>query len=115
MVRRRRFPVPPPRPPARAAGPRSIPIAVSPVRPAALRFAQRVTRHRRIRRGERPADAAWDEFVATARDFDVGGDAAETPRALAAHLAERPAFAGDEQRAALIALRDAVERERYGP
>jgi transglutaminase-like putative cysteine protease len=83
--------------------------------PATLRFAQRVTRHRRIRRGERPADAAWDEFVATARDFDVGGDAAETPRALAAHLAERPGFAGDEQRAALIALRDAVERERYGP
>jgi transglutaminase-like putative cysteine protease len=83
--------------------------------PAALRLGQRVTRRGRIRRGEQPADAAWDELVATARDFDAGGDAAETPRALAAHLAERPAFAAEPQRDALIALRDAVERERYGP
>lgn len=83
--------------------------------PAALRVGQRMTRRGRMRRGERPADAAWDELVATARDFDAGGDAAETPRALAAHLGERPAFAAEPPRDALIALRDAVERERYGP
>ncbi|HZW41237.1 MAG TPA: DUF3488 and transglutaminase-like domain-containing protein [Agromyces sp.] len=83
--------------------------------PAAVRVGQRVTRRGRIRRRERPADAAWDELVATARDFDAGGEAAETPRALAAHLATRPAFAAEERRDALIALRDAVERERYGP
>ena len=83
--------------------------------PAVLRAGQRMTRHGRIRRRERPADAAWDELVATARDFDAGGEAAETPRALAAHLAARPAFAAEKQRDALIALRDAVERERYGP
>ncbi len=82
--------------------------------PAALRAGQRLTRRRRVRRGEGPADAAWDELVASARDLDSGGDAAETPRALAAHLAERPAFAVEEHRNALIALRDAVERERYG-
>ena len=83
--------------------------------PAALRAGQRLTRRRRIRRGERPADAAWDELTATARDLGAGGDAAETPRALATHLGERPAFADEQSRAALLALRDAVERERYGP
>ena len=77
--------------------------------------AQRLSEARPHRRGERPADAAWDELVASASDLDAGGDAAETPRALAAHLAERPAFAVEERRNALIALRDAVERERYGP
>ncbi|MDQ0892671.1 DUF3488 and transglutaminase-like domain-containing protein [Agromyces ramosus] len=83
--------------------------------PAALRLGQRITRHGRMRRGERPADAAWEELMASARDFDAGGDVAETPRALAAHLGERPAFAAGPQRDALVALRDAVERERYGP
>lgn len=83
--------------------------------PAALRLGQRITRRGRMRRGERPADAAWDELVATARDYDAGGDAAETPRALATHLAARPAFAAEAERDALVALRDGVERERYGP
>ncbi|KRE30125.1 DUF3488 and transglutaminase-like domain-containing protein [Agromyces sp. Soil535] len=84
--------------------------------PAAFRASQRLTRVGRVRRGERPADAAWDELVATARDLGAGGGDAETPRAFAARIAERDAFAEDvTARAALLRLRDAVERQRYGP
>ncbi|MFF2270881.1 transglutaminaseTgpA domain-containing protein [Agromyces sp. NPDC058136] len=99
--------------------------------PAAFRTWQRGVRHRRIARGERPADAAWDELLATARDLGVRVDPAATPRATAALLAEREGFAPEaraeegaeaeavaeaaDARAALTRLRDAVERERYGP
>lgn len=83
--------------------------------PALLRVVQRRTRFRRIRRGERPADAAWDELVSTARDLRVGGVDAETARAFAARIAVRGAFDDAGLRAALVRLRDAVERERYGP
>ncbi|GAA1773055.1 transglutaminase TgpA family protein [Agromyces lapidis] len=86
--------------------------------PAALRAGQRASRRRRIARGDRPADAAWDEFVATARDLGLRPETTSTPRAIAGRLVEREGFAGeagDEARAALTALRDAVERERYGP
>ena len=83
--------------------------------PAAIRIGQRRTRIRRIRRGERPADAAWDELVATARDLGAGGGGSETPRAFAARLAQRPAVHDAEVGAALLRIRDSVERERYGP
>lgn len=83
--------------------------------PALLRIGQRWSRRRRIARGERPADAAWDEVIATARDLGAGGDDAETARAFAASVAERAAFGDAAARAALFQLRDAVERERYGP
>lgn len=84
--------------------------------PAALRASQRLTRSGRIRRGERPADAAWDELVATSRDLGAGGGEAETARAFASRIGGRPAFEGDASaRSALLRLRDAVERERYGP
>lgn len=83
--------------------------------PAAMRLGHRRTRLRRIRRGERPADAAWGEFTATARDLGVGGDGTETPRAFAERIAERDAFEDARVRAAVVRLRDAVERERYGP
>ncbi|WP_139416864.1 transglutaminaseTgpA domain-containing protein [Agromyces laixinhei] len=83
--------------------------------PAALRLGQRWTRRRRIASGQRPADAAWDEVIATARDLGAGGDVAVTPRAFAAAAAEREAFGGAEPLSSLLALRDAVERERYGP
>lgn len=84
--------------------------------PAAFRASQRLTRNGRIRRGERPADAAWDELVATARDLGAGGGETETARVFAARIGERAAFEGDDAaRAALLRLRDAVERERYGP
>lgn len=86
------------------------------VTPAAFRMSQRLTRLGRMRRGERAADAAWDELVATARDLGGGGGEAETPRAFAGRMGARPAFEGDAAaRAALLRLRDAVERERYGP
>jgi len=86
------------------------------VTPAALRASQRLSRLARVRRGERPADAAWDELVATARDLGIGLGDVETARAFAARMGGRPAFAGDpEARAALMRLRDGVERERYGP
>ncbi|MBM7830192.1 transglutaminase-like putative cysteine protease [Agromyces cerinus] len=98
---------------------RGVPVAVIVLLvlllPAMLRLGQRWTRRRRIAKGERPADAAWDEVIATARDLWAGGDDAETARAFAASVAEREAFGGAEARAALFELRDAVERERYGP
>ena len=86
------------------------------VTPAAFRASQRLSRMGRIRRGERPADAAWDELVATARDLGTGLGDVETARAFASRMAERPAFAEDAvTRGALLRLRDGVERERYGP
>ncbi|MGW9629156.1 transglutaminase family protein [Agromyces sp. NPDC055520] len=98
---------------------RGLPIALVAVLvlllPALLRLGQRAARRRRVVKGERPADAAWDEVIATARDLGAGGDDVETARAFAATTAERAAFGDPSALAALIALRDAVERERYGP
>ncbi|MCD5346847.1 DUF3488 and transglutaminase-like domain-containing protein [Agromyces sp. S2-1-8] len=85
------------------------------IAPAVLRAAQRSGRLRRIRRGERPADAAWDELVASARDLGVRLDATATPRGAAVALAEREGFREPAAAAALLVLRDAVELERYGP
>jgi len=82
--------------------------------PAGVRLAQRTIRRRRIRRGVEPARAAWDEVRATARDLGFGGGESETARAFASRIATRPAFEGDPG-AALAELRNAVERERYGP
>ncbi|UOE45398.1 DUF3488 and transglutaminase-like domain-containing protein [Agromyces larvae] len=82
--------------------------------PAAARTLQRAGRRRRIRRGRSPAIAAWEEVLATSRDLGAGFAPALTPRAFAAALAGRPAFAEDAG-GALSVLRDAVERERYGP
>ncbi len=83
--------------------------------PAAFRASQRLARRGRVRRGERAADAAWDELVATARDLGAGGGDVETARAFAARIAERDAFDDARARSSLVRLRDAVERERYGP
>lgn len=86
------------------------------VTPAAFRASQRMSRMGRIRRGERPADAAWSELVATARDLGTGLGDVETARAFAARMGARPAFVEDAvARGALLRLRDGVERERYGP
>ncbi|MEV1130130.1 DUF3488 and transglutaminase-like domain-containing protein [Agromyces sp. NPDC049794] len=82
--------------------------------PAAVRVAQRQARVRRIRRGERPADAAWDELAATALDLGAGGTGGETPREFATRLVAREEFRDASARAAVMRLRDAVERERYG-
>lgn len=82
--------------------------------PAGVRVWQRRTRIRRIRHGERPADAAWDEFAATALDLGAGGTGGETPREFASRLATRAGFDDARVRAAVVRLRDAVERERYG-
>ncbi|MRG58722.1 hypothetical protein GE115_02370 [Agromyces sp. CFH 90414] len=82
--------------------------------PALIRIGQRWSRRRRVRHGPGRAQAAWDEVRATARDLSAGGLETETPRAFAAHIAERPAFDGDAG-AFLAELRNAVERERYGP
>ena len=83
--------------------------------PAVFRQGQRLTRLRRIRRGERPADAAWDELAATALDLGAGGSGSETPREFAARITRRQAFDDGRARDAALRLRDAVERERYGP
>ncbi|ANJ26716.1 hypothetical protein ATC03_08320 [Agromyces aureus] len=82
--------------------------------PAGLRVLQRAMRRRRIRQRRGAANAAWDELRAQAADLGVGG-ADATPRAFAAYLASRPAFHDAEVLAALLRLRDAVERARYGP
>ncbi|GAA1832811.1 transglutaminaseTgpA domain-containing protein [Agromyces salentinus] len=82
--------------------------------PALTRVLQRAMRHRRIRRGDRSADAAWQEFVATAADLGIG-IASGTPRAIASSVAGRPAFRDPDTSAAMLRLRDAVERARFGP
>ena len=131
---------------ARAAAPTSTPTAASPARaatrsrppaswwlrggadrarraapaapaPAALRSSQRLdaTRGasaaasgRRMPRGT----SSWRPRATSAR----AAATPRPPRAFAARIAEREAFADDAAaRAALLRLRDAVERERYGP
>ena len=82
--------------------------------PAMLRILQRAGRRRRIRRGGGAADAAWQEFVATASDLGLGVEAG-TPRAVASVVAARPAFHDPEIRSAMLRLRDAIERARFGP
>ncbi|GAA1950204.1 transglutaminaseTgpA domain-containing protein [Agromyces allii] len=82
--------------------------------PAGLRVLQRASRRRRVRLGRGAADAAWDELSATAGDLGVAGIGA-TPRVFTAFLASRPGFRDAEALAALVRLRDAVERARYGP
>ncbi|WP_394552403.1 DUF3488 and DUF4129 domain-containing transglutaminase family protein [Agromyces sp. MMS24-JH15] len=82
--------------------------------PALLRAGQRRSRRRRVRRGPGPAAAAWSEVRATVRDLGVPVPPSATPRTFATALAARPAFAEDAG-GALSVLRDAVERERYGP
>ncbi|GAA1526615.1 DUF3488 and transglutaminase-like domain-containing protein [Agromyces terreus] len=82
--------------------------------PAIVRALQRAGRRRRIIRGGAPADAAWQEFAATAIDLGIGVPAG-TPRAVASAVAARPAFHEAEARAAMLRLRDAVERSRFGP
>jgi transglutaminase-like putative cysteine protease len=97
------------------AGMVALIVAVLLLVPAAFRVGQRLTRVRRIRRGERPADAAWAELTATALDLGAGGSGSETPRAFAVRIAERDAFDDVRARNAVLRMRDAVERERYGP
>lgn len=99
--------------PIRAAGILIAVLALLLV-PAGLRAMQRSSRRRRIRLGHGGADAAWDELLATASDLGVAG-AAATPRAFTSYVAARPAFHDPESLAALVRLRDAVERARYGP
>ncbi|MFK4728347.1 DUF3488 and transglutaminase-like domain-containing protein [Agromyces mediolanus] len=84
--------------------------------PALVRIAVRRARLRRIARGERAADAAWREAMATASDlgFAEGSAVALTPREAADALVEDARLDGAGERA-LYVLRDAVERERYGP
>jgi hypothetical protein len=82
--------------------------------PAMWRVGQRAVRRRRVRRGIRPADAAWREAMATVRDLGGGAVDEQTPRAAAAALGAAPAFRGAPG-IAITTLRDAVERERYGP
>lgn len=91
--------------------------------PAMVRAGVRVGRRGRVRSGDRPADAAWRELLATAVDLGLPVDPRRTVRGLTAELAARPGFAADpdsppgertDALAALERVRDAVERERYG-
>ncbi|WP_430645468.1 transglutaminaseTgpA domain-containing protein [Agromyces sp. GXS1127] len=97
-------------------------VAIVLLLPAMFRAGARTVRRGRVRSGDRPADAAWRELLATAVDLGLAVDPRRTVRGIAAELAARPAFAADPERpgertaplAALERLRDAVERERYG-
>ncbi|GAA2461612.1 transglutaminaseTgpA domain-containing protein [Agromyces soli] len=85
--------------------------------PAAARIWLRRVRVRRIRRDDRGADAAWREAMATASDlgYPAGSADALTPREAAEALLEEVGGLDDRARDALNALRDSVERARYGP
>ncbi|MCD1569977.1 transglutaminase TgpA family protein [Agromyces mediolanus] len=85
--------------------------------PAAVRIWVRRVRLRRIRRDDRGADAAWREAMATASDlgFPAGADDALTPREAAEALLDELGGLDEGARRALHALRDSVERARYGP
>jgi transglutaminase-like putative cysteine protease len=60
----------------------------------------------------RAAHAAWDELVDTIVDFGLPVDDAETPRATAERLIDRPRLAGSAAQAARLLAR-AEERARY--
>ncbi|MCX7522099.1 DUF3488 and transglutaminase-like domain-containing protein [Microbacterium sp. STN6] len=81
------------------------------VAPAASRRMIAARGARRVQRGVNPAGAAWAEVLRTARDLRLGLSPGATARSLAATL--EGSLAEPEQRAALLRLRDAVERERY--
>lgn len=99
--------------------------------PALARRALRRRRLARVRCGDQPAQAAWDELLATAQDLGLptaGGGRAATEGAVeealarvlqAAETARRPQAAPGEAgrgaRRALRTLRRAVVAERYGP
>ncbi|RRD30854.1 transglutaminase-like domain-containing protein [Actinomyces bowdenii] len=117
-------------PAARPAGPAMALAAVLAVlaAPALARRARRGRRLARVRSGDRPAQAAWDELLATARDLGLptgGSPRATTEEAVEEALAQAvraaegpragPGDAGREAIRALRALRQAVVAERYGP
>ncbi|MCM3657178.1 DUF3488 and transglutaminase-like domain-containing protein [Agromyces mediolanus] len=84
--------------------------------PAGVRSWVRRVRFRRVRRDDRGADAAWREAMGTASDLgSAAGTAALTPREAADVLLDELGGLDDAGRRALYALRDAVERARYGP
>ena len=99
---------------ARRAARRGAPAA--PARPRSAR-ASGSRGFGAVRRGERPADAAWDELVATARDLGAGGGDAETAARVRGPDRRRETRSRTTRRRARrsLRLRDAVERERYGP
>ncbi|GAA3869726.1 DUF3488 and transglutaminase-like domain-containing protein [Leifsonia kafniensis] len=81
--------------------------------PLMIRQGRRIRRRALIRSGQTDAGVAWLELTDTARDHRIGVYGTQTPRALAARLAELPAMGGTEERAALERLLVAEERERY--
>jgi hypothetical protein len=72
----------------------------------------------RIRLGDDPAGATWEELRESARDLGIPAPSSQTPQQLAAALAGVLAFAGKDRDASLAALkqlRELVEDESYGP
>ncbi len=74
-------------------------------------WVRRWQRRRRMRRCKHSADWLWAELECSARDYGMFVTAAESPRAFAAELAQRPGI----DSAALMRMRNTVEQERYGP
>jgi hypothetical protein len=86
--------------------------------PAVIRVIIRRRRIDRIRLGDDPAGATWEELRESARDLGIPAPSSQTPQQLAAALAGVLAFAGKDRDASLAALkqlRELVEDESYGP
>jgi transglutaminase-like putative cysteine protease len=80
--------------------------------PAALRALRRSRRRTALLRGRAPASVAWSEVQDTALDFGIPVRSTDTPRAFATDLAG--GLGGDPVAgAALLGLREALERERF--
>jgi transglutaminase-like putative cysteine protease len=80
--------------------------------PGIARAAKRSRRFAAIRRGERPATAAWREIVDTAHDLGFPSQATSTPRDLERRLGSAAVLPGDAV-AALATVRAALELEAY--
>jgi len=81
--------------------------------PAIVRRWRRTTRFRRLSDDWGSAGLAWTELVDTARDLGIAVPNTQTPRMLAARLAE--GWQDDDADTALDALLTAAEREQFGP
>jgi transglutaminase-like putative cysteine protease len=86
--------------------------------PAVIRVGIRRRRIDRIRLGDNPAGATWEELRESARDLGFPAPSSQTPQQLSGYLAEVLAVSVGDRDASLAALkelRELVEDESYGP
>jgi transglutaminase-like putative cysteine protease len=85
--------------------------------PGLIRLGRRASRLRRLRGGRGAPGIAWSEVVDTARDLGMSITLAETPRGIAARLAQEldDETSDSDARVALALILEATERQRFGP